>query len=223
MQLTELLVLEVIYADFYYGALMPSMAAAGYTVASFYKQKHKPSFTGVVRLLSAAWKRMIITFLWYFIFDFIIFMTFEIALCLVVLGFLELGELGSSYSILFYVIFIVVCMVLFLVSVYVRMVWQMAIMLCILEKRYYGLEGMKKSHRLMEGKRIVGLLLAISNSGISSLLCFTAAKGNVYIVRLGSKIAYGISSTVMACAVALMGLLTQSVLYFVCKSYNGEA
>ncbi|GLJ55739.1 hypothetical protein SUGI_1197130 [Cryptomeria japonica] len=37
MQLTELLVLEVIYADFYYGAFMPSMAAAGYTVASFYK------------------------------------------------------------------------------------------------------------------------------------------------------------------------------------------
>ncbi|GLJ55738.1 hypothetical protein SUGI_1197120 [Cryptomeria japonica] len=97
------------------------------------------------------------------------------------------------------------------------MVWQMAIMLCILEKRYYGLEGMKKSHRLMEGKRIVGLLLAISNSGISSLLCFTAAKGNVYIVRLGSKIAYGLGSMVMACAVALMGLLTQSVLYFVCK------
>ncbi|GLJ55743.1 hypothetical protein SUGI_1197180 [Cryptomeria japonica] len=103
------------------------------------------------------------------------------------------------------------------------MVWQMAIMVCILEKRYYGLEGMKKNHLLMEGKSIVALVLAISNSGISSLLCFTAAKGNVYIVRLGSKLVYGIGSMVMACAVALMGLLTQSVLYFVCKSYNGEA
>ncbi|GLJ55730.1 hypothetical protein SUGI_1197030 [Cryptomeria japonica] len=222
LQLTELLLLEIFYADFFHAALMPSMAAVGYTVANVYRKKHQSSFARVMRLLSAVWKPMMITCLWYFIIDFMIFMTSGFAMWILALGFLELGELRNSYSILFYLSFIVVCMVLFLVSVYVRMVFQVAIVVCILEKRYCGLEGMKKSHRLIHGKRTAACVLAIAYSGISNMSCFTGSKGDVYAVGLGAKIAYGTACLVMACVVALIGMLTQSVLYFLSRSYHGE-
>ncbi|GLJ55755.1 hypothetical protein SUGI_1197350 [Cryptomeria japonica] len=220
LQLTELLVLNAVYLLLSYALLMPSMAAVVYTVATVDTGNNKPSFAGVMKLVPAVWKRMMITSLWYFIISFMISMAFGFAVCFLAVGFLLFGK---SYVIVFYAALIVWFVVLFLVSVYLGIVWKVATVVSVMEEDYYGLEGMKKSRRLLEGKRATAWVVTISYMVINGLVGHAALKGYMHLEGLWAKIAFGTGCVVMEGLVALMWMLTQSVLYFVCKAYHGES
>ncbi|GLJ55748.1 hypothetical protein SUGI_1197260 [Cryptomeria japonica] len=221
LKLMGFLILELVYATFFYAAMMPSMAAVVYTVANVYRGNHNHSFARVVRFVPAVWKHMMKTFLWYFIITFMIGMAFGSSVCFLAAGFIVFGY---SYVVVFYVELMAGCVVLFLVSVYVGIVWQMASVLSIMEERCYGLEGMKKSRRLLEGKGTTAWVLTISYLLINELIGHIVVKRNfMHVVGLRLNMTYGIAYVMMACLLGLLGVLTQSVLYFVCKSYHGES
>ncbi|GLJ55756.1 hypothetical protein SUGI_1197360 [Cryptomeria japonica] len=92
-----------------------------------------------------------------------------------------------------------------------------------MEEDYYGLEGMKKSRRLLEGKRTTAWVVTISYMVIYGLVGHAALKGYMHLEGLWAKIAFGTGCVVMESLVALMWMLTQSVLYSVCKAYHGES
>ncbi|GLJ55740.1 hypothetical protein SUGI_1197140 [Cryptomeria japonica] len=50
-----------------------------------------------------------------------------------------------------------------------------------------------------------------------------AVEGNLYLLGFGAKIFYGTLYLVLACVITVMWVVTQSVLYFVCKSHHGES
>ncbi|GLJ55751.1 hypothetical protein SUGI_1197300 [Cryptomeria japonica] len=155
MKLIELLVLQAVYPLLSYKILMPSMAAVMYTVTTADNDNNKPSLAGAMKLVPPVWKgMMIITCLWCFLIHFQIYMAVAFGLCLLALGSVELGDLYAS---MFHVAISIVITVFIRVSVHLRMVWQVASVGCVIEDDYYGFEGMKKSHRLLEGKRITAL------------------------------------------------------------------
>ncbi|GLJ55745.1 hypothetical protein SUGI_1197200 [Cryptomeria japonica] len=106
---------------------------------------------------------------------------------------------------------------------YVKMVWQITTLMCVMEEKYYGFEEMKQLHHLMQGKRTASWKLTISREIIYYLVVHLKANGGVYGVGLGSRIMYRTTHVVLSCVFTLMWWLSQSVLYFACKSHHRES
>ncbi|KAH8492586.1 hypothetical protein H0E87_021969 [Populus deltoides] len=115
--------------------------------------------------------------------------------------------------------------VLFLVvHVYITALWHLASVVSVLEP-VYGLVAMKKSYELLKGKiRVAGVLVFgyLSICGSVSVVFATV------VVHGGDK--YGVFTRIVVggflvgalVIVNLVGLLVQSVFYYVCKSYHHQ-
>ncbi|GLJ55742.1 hypothetical protein SUGI_1197170 [Cryptomeria japonica] len=194
--------------------LLPSIAAAVYTVAALYKGKQENSFAAVIMPFPTVWKHMLIPWLWYFIINFAITVTFAFIVWLALI---------TPYWIAFYVAVAIVPMVLEGVRIYVEMVWQVTTVVSVMEEGCYGLESIKKSHRLIHGKRITAWALTGVYIENARFFNFVAFVGNSYFLGLGAKMLCGTAYVVLAYVIILMWAVTQSVFYFVCKSHHRKS
>ncbi|GLJ55746.1 hypothetical protein SUGI_1197210 [Cryptomeria japonica] len=197
-QATQFIVVQIVFSL----SLLPSIVAVVYTVGSAYKGNKKPSFTRLIRPLPAVWKHLIITFLWYFIVRFVTLFASKLAQILLELGLIVFVK---SQAIRF-VVGVAGSLAMECVSMYVDMAWRVAAVMCVIEVKYYGFEGMKKSLRLMHGKRTASLVLAISYKVIYDLVDYLKAK-----------------NVVVLCVFTLMWWVVRTVLYFACKSHHRES
>jgi len=215
---TELLLFLAAYALFVLAFSLLSTAAVVYTVASIYTGK-KVSYTRVMSVVPRVWKRLMVTFLWFFIIVFAYTTATISAFFLLIFGVrVNLG--------VFLFFFILITAVFLCIHVYISMVWHLACVVSVLEDKY-GLGAMRKSKDLIKGKRITALALDILYLIFGGIIMwffgFLVLHGNYNGVGSAGRGAYGALLVGLLCFVNLMGLLTQSVFYFVSKSYHHES
>lgn len=190
-----------------------STSAVVYTVACIYTAK-EISFKKVISVVPKVWKRLLVTFLW----SFAIVVAYNVVAG--VFMFFPVAFLGTSG---FGIAILVVLFVVYIAGlVYISLVWHLASVVSVLED-VYGIKAMKKSKALIKGKMGVAaamfLLLILCFVGIQMLFEVGVVLGSSSaVIRIG----IGIVCVLLLFKVFLLGLVVQTVIYFVCKSYHHE-
>ncbi|XP_054796847.1 uncharacterized protein LOC129302183 [Prosopis cineraria] len=191
-----------------------STSAVVYTVASIYTARDF-TFHKVMSVVPKVWKRLMVTFLCVFA----AFFAYHIVAFLVVfIWAVTIGIQSGGIAIL-----VIIAILFFAGFVYLTLIWQLASVVSVLEESY-GVQAMLKSRELIKGKMglaiVIFLLLNVAFILIQVLFKVVVVHG----WRLGSvdRTAYAILCFFLLSVFFLFGLVIQTVLYFVCKSYHHE-
>ncbi|XP_059431517.1 uncharacterized protein LOC132165023 [Corylus avellana] len=191
-----------------------STSAVVYTIASIYTAK-EITFKKVLSVVPKVWKRLFITF----ICSFAIVLVYNIvagALLISWAAFVGFRPIGATIFVLFLIIYLIG-------FVYISIVWHLASVVSVLED-VYGFKAMVKSKALIKGKMgiAVGFFILLS-------LCFIGIEvvfENFVVLGMergaGVRVSVGILCFLFLFKVILFGLVVQTVIYFVCKSYHHE-
>lgn len=217
----ELFVFLAAYPLFVFAFSLLSTAAVVYAVASIYTGK-EISYARVMSVVPKVWKRLMLTFLWFSLI-FFAYYTASISAFFLLIYAVGLNKLNSG---IFYFGLTLIMGVFFCIHVYISMVWHLACVISVLEERN-GPDAMWKSKNLITGKRMTALVLetlfVIFTGVIGWFFGYAVVHGDRHGVGRTERGVYGALLVGSLCFVDLMGLLTQSVLYFVCKSYHHES
>ncbi|XVE48477.1 hypothetical protein DITRI_Ditri01bG0005000 [Diplodiscus trichospermus] len=214
---TLLLTFQFGYLIFLFCFSLLSTAAVVFTVASLYTSK-PVSFSSTISAIPKVFKRLFITFAWV---SLLMFVYNALLIAFLVLFFIAVDYQNALLSFLAFV----VILVLFLgVHVYITALWHLASVVSVLEP-IYGLAAMKKSYELLKGRVKMASVLVFGYLTICGVI------GGIFgtVVVHGGE-SHGIFARILAggllvgllVIVNLVGLLVQSVFYYVCKSYHNQ-
>ncbi|XP_041026524.1 uncharacterized protein LOC121266778 [Juglans microcarpa x Juglans regia] len=210
-----LLLFQFFYLSFLSAFSLVSTAAVVYTVATLYSSK-PVSFSSTMSAIPKVFKRLFVTFfcvsLLLLAYNFVLF------------TFLVIIATATSGNLLLFLSAVAVLLLFLVVDVYISALWQLASVVSVLEP-VHGFAAVKKSRELLKGKTryaftLVFLILAT---------CFVIGVvfglvvvngGNNYGVYV--RIVVGGFLVCVVVIVNLVGLLVQSVFYYVCKSYHHQ-
>lgn len=189
-----------------------STSAIVYTVACIYTTKDI-TFQKVMSVVPKVWKRLMITFIW----NFVIIFIYNVAAVLFIVAWLVLT---GSFTIGI-IITLLLLLVYFLGFIYISVVWHLACVVSVLED-VYGMQAMLKSKELIKGKMGVAISVFIAYN-----LCFFGIEMlyEMYVVLTDSillRICFGSACLNLLVILMLFGLVIQTVIYFICKSYHHE-
>lgn len=215
-RLPVLLLYQLLYLLFLFTFSLLSTASAVFTVASLFAGR-PASFSASLRALPPAFRRLFSTFLLVAA----IILAYHLALLLSLLALLALAR---ARSILFPVLLLAFVAVFLVVHVLVTALWHMASVVTVLEP-LRGVAAVRKSRELLRGKtrEAAGLVVAYLAACLVIGVVFRAV-----VVRGGDryglvvKVLVGGVLVAMLVVVNVVGLLVQSVFYYVCKSYHHE-
>ncbi|RID49968.1 hypothetical protein BRARA_H00728 [Brassica rapa] len=199
---TVLLTFQFSYLIFLFSFSLLSTAAVVFTVASLY----------------TVFKRLMITFLWVALLMFAYNSVFLVFLAILILA-LYLNSVGLAI-----IAGVIVSVLYFGVHVYFTALWHLGSVVSVLEP-VYGLAAMRKAYELLKGKTRMAMVLVF----VYLLLCAVigGAFGGI-VVHGGGKFGTLTRTLVggllvgLLVMVNLVGLLVQSVFYYVCKSYHHQ-
>ncbi|XP_026437825.1 uncharacterized protein LOC113336046 [Papaver somniferum] len=212
---TAHVITRVIYSILTLLFYLLSTSTVVYTVSCFYTSKDT-NFKKVIDVFSKVWGRILVTFLLFF---------FVLAICTI----LYLGLLywfvatidGPAYKA--FSIIIAFTIPYLIVFVYTAIVWNMAMVISVLEKDY-GRKALVKSMKLLYGKiwvsSAVFVVLEIIFAG--TIIAFSLLVLNRNILNLVGNIFVGIACYLLLPVLFHFSLVIQAVTYFVCKAYHNE-
>lgn len=156
-----------------------------------------------------------VTFIW----NFVIVLVYNIAFGVLILLWAAIFGFGGVGVL----IFAGLCVSYVVGFVYISVVWHLASVVSVLED-VYGIQAMLKSKELIKGKMMLscGVFLTFTLLFLGSQLVFQT------LVVLGSskfnglRIVLGILCFLLLFKVFLFGLVAQTIIYFVCKSYHHQ-
>ncbi|XP_071703095.1 uncharacterized protein [Rutidosis leptorrhynchoides] len=218
-QWSKLLIFQFCYLIFLFIFSLLSTAAVVFTVASLYTSK-PVSYAATMAAIPSVFKRLFITFLWVGL----IMVVYNI----VFLGFIVLLiiAIDTQNLVLFFLSLIVVFVLFMFVHVYITALWHLASVVSVLESNVYGFEAMKKSFELLKGKGKMGCVLVLGYfvicGALNGLFGAIVVHGGEYDYGVFSRIVVGGFLVGILVIVNLVGLLVQSVFYYVCKSYHHQ-
>ncbi|KAG6624330.1 hypothetical protein I3843_16G020700 [Carya illinoinensis] len=195
-----------------------STSAVVYTIACIYTGR-EVTFKKVMSVVPKVWKRLMVTFICtfiaFFVYNIVAFLI-TIAIAITLLEFLA----SDKY---FIPTFIAVGILYLVGFVYMTIVWQLASVVTVLEDSY-GVRAMLKSKALLKGKMLVATVIFFKLNISLAIIQIAFRKLVVHGWRLGmaSRLGYGIISLLLLFMLLLFGLVIQTVIYFVCKSYHHE-
>ncbi|KAG6395889.1 hypothetical protein SASPL_142022 [Salvia splendens] len=214
---SRLLIFQFFYLIFLFTFSLLSTAAVVFTVASLYTNK-PVSYSSTVAAVPSVFKRLFLTFLWIAL--------LMVGYYIVFLGFLVLLVYSvDTQNVGLFVFSILVVFTLFLgVHVYISALWHLASVVSVLEP-VYGFTAMKKSYELLRGRTYIGFSIVFGYLTICGVINGIFAS---IVVHGGDD--YGVFTRIMVggflvgvlVIVNLIGLLAQSVFYYVCKSYHHQ-
>ncbi|KAH6796458.1 hypothetical protein C2S51_037444 [Perilla frutescens var. frutescens] len=214
---SKLLIFQFFYLIFLFAFSLLSTAAVVFTVASLYTSK-PVSFSSTIAAIPSVFKRLFLTFLW-------------VSLSMVVYNIIFLGFIVlllvavDMQNVLLFLFSVVVVFLMFLVvHVFISALWHLASVVSVVEP-VYGFAAMKKSYELLMGKSRMGFVLVfcyLAVCGVINMLfgSIVVHGGEDYGVVM--RIVVGGFLVGLLVIVNLMGLLVQSVFYYVCKSYHHQ-
>lgn len=191
-----------------------STAAVVYTIASIYTARDV-TFKKVMTVVPRVWKRLMVTFLCmflaFFIYNVIAFLIFI------------LWAVTTGGSVVGVVLFILILILYAVGFVYMTIVWQLASVVSVLESSY-GIKAMTKAMKLIKGQRILAIviffMLNLSLVGIEILFEILVVHGRS--LEIWKRVGFGILCFLLLFKLFLFGLVIQTILYLVCKSYHHE-
>ncbi|GFP85574.1 hypothetical protein PHJA_000701100, partial [Phtheirospermum japonicum] len=214
---SKIFTFQFCYLIFLFAFSLLSTAAVVFTVASLYTSQ-PVSFTSTIATIPSVFKSLFITFLWVSL--------LMVAYNIVFLGFLVLLIIAIDLQSVFLFIFsVVVSFILFLgVHLYISALWHLVRVVSVLEP-LYGFPAMKKIYELLSGK---------TQTGSFTVFVYMAACGMIngffgsVVVHGGDD--YGVMMRIVVggflvgvlVIVNLVGLLLQSVFYYIFKSYHHQ-
>ncbi|KAJ9146199.1 hypothetical protein P3X46_028495 [Hevea brasiliensis] len=205
---------KIAYFTFFLIFSLLSTAAVVYTIACIYTGRDI-TFTKVMSVVPKVWKRLMVTFLCIFGALF----AYNIVAFLIFIAWIILISDTSIGAVTFFAFWILYAVGI----VYLTIIWQLASVVSVLEEAC-GFKAMEKSRALIKGKLLVtGIIFFLLN--LSLFLIQVAFKILVVHGRsLGtvSRVSYGIICFLLLFILFLFGLVIQTVIYFVCKSYHHE-
>ncbi|XP_062158603.1 uncharacterized protein LOC133866053 [Alnus glutinosa] len=190
-----------------------STSAVVYTVACIYTSR-EVTFDKVMSVVPKVWKRLMLTFVCTFIF----FLAYNIvAIFIFILLVLSLEP--SKFIVAMYVLAILY----FVGFIYMTMVWHLASVMTVLEDTC-GIPAMIKSKALIKGKTGVSTIIFLKLNISFWLIQFAFKTLVVRGESLGmvNRVSYGIICLLLLFLLILFGLVIQTVIYLVCKSYHHE-
>ncbi|KAH0696141.1 hypothetical protein AABB24_002795 [Solanum stoloniferum] len=216
-QWTKLIVFQFFYLLFLFAFSLLSTAAVVFTVASIYTAK-PVSFSSTLAAIPSVFKRLFITFIWVSLSMLAYNTVFLIFLVLLIVA------ADTQNVVLFLFSFLVVFILFLVVHVYFSALWHLASVVSVLEP-IYGIGAMKKSYHLLKGKTGMAFFFVFGYLSICGVI--NGFFGSV-VVHGGES--YGVISRILIggflvgvlVIVNLVGLLMQSVFYYVCKSYHHQ-
>ncbi|KAK4804550.1 hypothetical protein SAY86_004367 [Trapa natans] len=214
---TLLLTFQFLYFIFLFAFSLLSTAAVVFTVASLYTSK-PVSFSNTISAIPRVFRRLLITFLWVSL----LMTTYNV----VFLAFLVLMIVAIDTHNLFLSLFsiIVIFLLYLVVHVYITALWHLASVVSVLEP-IYGIAAMKKSYELLKGRTRMAAVLVFGY-----LIICGAINGIFGAVVVHGGDNYGVFTRIVVggilvgtlVIVNLVGLMVQSVFYYVCKSYHHQ-
>ncbi|KAL3592506.1 hypothetical protein D5086_011146 [Populus alba] len=190
-----------------------STAAVVYTIASIYTAR-EVTFKKVMSVVPKVWKRLMVTFLSIFLAVF----AYNFASILVLITCVFLVGPSKVVPLLLFLF-----MLYFMGLVYMSIIWQLASVVSVLEEAS-GFKAMMKSRELIKGKMwvaiIIFFLLNLSSVGLHVLFENKVVHG--WSLGTLNRASFGILSLLALLVLYLFGLVIQTVIYFVCKSYHHE-
>ncbi|KAI8570158.1 hypothetical protein RHMOL_Rhmol01G0011500 [Rhododendron molle] len=100
-------------------------------------------------------------------------------------------------------------------------VWEMALVISVIEKSCYGLQAFGKAEGLVKGKRLHGFTLSLLCT-IVLVIISQSFKVRPNQQSVSAQIICGFFATAFNSLVAMVYLLSYTVLYFQCKETHGE-
>ncbi|KAK7293809.1 hypothetical protein RJT34_16684 [Clitoria ternatea] len=191
-----------------------STSAVVYTIASVYTAKDV-TFKKVMSVVPKVWKRLILTFLC----AFAAFFAYNVVTMLAIfLWAFTIGIRKGGIAVL-----VLIGILYFIGFVYLTLVWQLASVVTVLEDSW-GFQAMLKSKELIKGKMVLSILmfLTLVVSFVLIRILFKETVVNGWSLVSVERIAYGVLCFSLLSCLFLFGLVLQTVLYFVCKSYHHE-
>ncbi|XP_047308685.1 uncharacterized protein LOC124912168 [Impatiens glandulifera] len=214
---TKLLLFQFFYLLFLFASSLLSTAAVVFTVASLYTSK-PVSFSSTMSAIPKVLKRLFITFVW-------VSLTM-VVYNLVFIGFvfLLMVAVDTQNVLLFFFAMIVIFLLFLVVHVYITALWHMASVVSVLEP-VYGFSAMKKSYELLRGRTRMASVMVFAYLVICGII-----SGVFGAVVVHGGFSYGVFFRItmggflvgVLVIVNLVGLMVQSVFYYVCKSYHHE-
>ncbi|CAN6475933.1 unnamed protein product [Victoria cruziana] len=212
---TAVLLFKVAYLIMVLVFALLSTSAVVYAIACVYSGKEM-TYRRIMSVVPKVWKRLMVTFLWMFG---ITLAYHFVGILTIVLILLIFGEGLATFLLL------ILAFLLFLAGmVYISVIWHLASVISVLEDKY-GISAMEKSKNLIKGKLAVAVAMFIQISLLYAGIQFLF--GKLVVDRGWSRgpvgaAASGIALVVVLCLWILLGLVIQTVVYFVCKSYHHE-
>ncbi|KAK4372302.1 hypothetical protein RND71_007686 [Anisodus tanguticus] len=219
-QWTKLLFYQFCYLVFLLAFSLLSTAAVVFTVASLYTSK-QVSFSSIITAIPSILRRLFVTFIWVFLSMLVYNAVLSFFIVLMLIAF----ESKNKNSVALFLVSVFVLSVFFLVvHVYLSALWHLASVITVLEP-IQGLTAIKKSSELLKGKIRVAAVLVLGylvifgvvSSAFGSIVVDGGGKYSVFARVLIGGVLIGVLVVVI-----LMGLLVQSLFYYVCKSYHNE-
>ncbi|KAK8572278.1 hypothetical protein V6N12_028334 [Hibiscus sabdariffa] len=191
-----------------------STAAVVYTVASIYTAREL-TFGKVMSVVPRVWKRLMVTFLCAFATMFVYQVVAVLVLVSCAILLIQTDAVDAVLA---------VVLLFFLVGfLYMTMVWQLASVVSVLEEAY-GFQAMMKSKNLIKGKLWVSIVIFVKlivGFGIIQT-AFEALVVEGSSLGMAKRAFYATLCLLLLSKLILFGLVVQTVIYFVCKSYHHE-
>lgn len=211
-----LAVVTILYLIFVLAFSLLSTASIVYTVASIYTSKGL-SYKKVLSVVPKVWKRLFMTFLWAHILIF--FYNIAFVFIIIILVVIQYGT-GIPMGYLLYPL----AFIFYILLVYIYLVYHLASVVSVLEESY-GISAMKKSADLIKGKRWVGciiILIYTVNSSVVLAMYNVFVRSPERLESLTGRVVLGLTLLGLWTVVTLLGILVQTIVYFVCKSVHNE-
>lgn len=204
------IIFTILYYIFVIIFSLISTSAVVYTIACIYTEKEL-TFKKLMRVVPRVWQRLMVTFMWS---SFVVF-AYNIASCFVLVFVINMDLITDGSGLL---IFLVTYLIGF---AYIGIIWQLACVISVLED-ISGIQAISKSKDLIKGKTMVaGTIYILVNSSFAGIQLETVLLGPDPMQQWGNISAYGILCVALVVLI-LFGLVSQTIIYFVCKSYHHE-
>lgn len=213
--LSTLFLIKAVYLTFFLIFSLLSTSAVVYTVACIYTGR-EVTFQKVMSVVPKVWKRVMVTFLC----TFLAFLTYNVVAFVVFVIWVILGSFNYALFITGVVLLLVAYFVGF---AYMALVWHLASVVSVLEDAR-GIQAMNKSQALMKGKMGIAICIFMILGFVSCGVQISFQNLVVHAVSFGvvGKAGFAILCFLLQVKLFLFGLVIQTVLYFVCKSYHHE-
>lgn len=210
-------IFNVFYFSFLFIFSLLSTSAVVYTIACTYTGQ-EITFKKVMSVVLKVWKRLMVTFICTFI---AFFVYNSIAFLALFIWFISLVD-----TFLIDAIILVIMLVIYMAGfIYMTVIWNLASVVSVLEDSY-GIKAMMKSKELIKGKMLVTVViflkLNLSMAAIRILFDEYVVHGSRIMLGFLHRIGFGMICLLLLFKVILFGLVIQTIIYFVCKSYHHE-